>query len=54
MLCSASRRLVGATDARVVGIAPIVMPILDMVSNLNHQWKACTLTLCAINNLYFI
>lgn len=34
-------RLVGATDPRVVGIAPIVMPILSLVENINHQWRAC-------------
>eukprot|EP01132_Coremiostelium_polycephalum_P005292 gene5292-6589_t len=30
----------GAVDSRVVAIVPIVMPILNMIPNMAHQWQA--------------
>jgi len=30
----------GAVDKRVKAIVPIVMPILNMIPNMNHQWQA--------------
>eukprot|EP01113_Clastostelium_recurvatum_P011230 TRINITY_DN1567_c0_g2_i2.p1 TRINITY_DN1567_c0_g2~~TRINITY_DN1567_c0_g2_i2.p1 ORF type:complete len:495 (-),score=130.05 TRINITY_DN1567_c0_g2_i2:151-1512(-) len=30
----------GAVDSRVIAIIPIVMPILNMVPNMGHQWQA--------------
>eukprot|EP01112_Ceratiomyxa_fruticulosa_P011099 TRINITY_DN2987_c0_g1_i1.p1 TRINITY_DN2987_c0_g1~~TRINITY_DN2987_c0_g1_i1.p1 ORF type:complete len:496 (+),score=111.08 TRINITY_DN2987_c0_g1_i1:188-1675(+) len=29
----------GAVDPRVIAIVPVVMPILNMIPNLNHQWQ---------------
>jgi len=32
--------LTAAVDPRIIGTAPVVMPILNMVKNMNHQWRA--------------
>jgi len=45
VIAGASKRgwttwLTGAVDERVIGLAPIVIDILNMSSNLNHQWQA--------------
>jgi len=29
-----------AVDSRIIGVVPVVMPILNMIDNMNHQWRA--------------